>query len=37
MTDSQGKKLYSVPETYRIIVNAMRSIPGMSVRAEAEK
>ena len=29
MTDAQGKKLYSVPETYRIIVNAMRSIPGM--------
>ena len=29
MTDARGKKLYSVPETYRIIVNAMRSIPGM--------
>lgn len=29
MADSRGKKLYSIPETYRIIVNAMRSIPGM--------
>ena len=27
MTDSRGKKLYSISETYRIIVNAMRSIP----------
>lgn len=29
MTDSRGKKLYSIAETYRIIVNAMRSIPGL--------
>ncbi len=29
MTDSRGKKLYSITETYRIIVNAMRSIPGL--------
>lgn len=29
MADSRGKKLYSIPETYRIIVNAMCSIPGL--------
>jgi len=29
MADSRGKKLYSIAETYRIIVSAMRSIPGL--------
>ncbi|MEN6594663.1 MAG: carboxymuconolactone decarboxylase family protein [Clostridiaceae bacterium] len=29
MADSRGKKLYSITETYRIIVYAMRSIPDL--------
>ncbi|MEN6340003.1 MAG: carboxymuconolactone decarboxylase family protein [Clostridiaceae bacterium] len=29
MADSRGKKLYSITETYRIIVCAMRSIPDL--------
>ena len=37
MTDSRGKKLYSISETYRIIVNAMRSIPDLKCARRSGK